>query len=46
MNRSFVAATLLAVLMLLTAAVRAQDRAKADEPQPPDAKVLQTELPP
>ena len=42
MNRSFLAATLLALLMALSAAARAQDKAKSDEPEPPDAKVLQT----
>ena len=41
MNRSFAAGMLLAVLVLLSAAVRAQDKAKADEPKPPDPKVLQ-----
>lgn len=42
MNRSFLAATLLAFLMALSAVARAQDKAKSDEPEPPDAKVLQT----
>jgi len=41
MNRSFIAAALLAVLTLLTAAVRAQDKTQGDEPKQPDAKVLQ-----
>jgi hypothetical protein len=41
MNRSFVAATFLAALMALATAAGAQDKAGAEKPKPPDAKVLQ-----
>ena len=42
MNRSFVAATFLALLMALSTAVGAQDKkASGDEAKPPDAKTLQ-----
>lgn len=42
MNRSFVAATFLAMLMALSTAVGAQDKANADKPAPPNAKDLQS----
>jgi len=41
MNRSFVAAAFVAVLMALSTAVGAQDKASADKAKPPDAKDLQ-----
>ena len=41
MNRFLIAATLISLLMLPAAAVRAQDKAQADEPKAPDPKVLQ-----
>ena len=42
MNRSFLAALLVAVSLALPGALRAQNKADADKPEPPDPKVLET----
>jgi len=42
MNRHLFATALFAGLLSLFAVAQAQDKADADKPQPPDAKVLQT----